>query len=647
MKTPIRVLSAALATLGIALGQTAAGPASIQSRSAIDQHDLGRWYGVPPVASPRLSNSTRIDELVRDHKLYLSLQDAIVLALENNLDLELERYDVRIAATDVLRAKSGAFPRGVALSIHEGPAGVGGPNATESSTTGAGTLGGGDVPALNGLVGTGTQTDLSILGSLPLSTGPSVPNLDPTITGLFDWNRTADPQNNIFLPGLRSLNGDSEEMDIALEKGFTTGATASIGWTNFRQDVNSPLLVYNPSTASSLFVTVNQPLLRGFGTSVNNRYIRITKNNQKISDLVFEQQTMASVASVVQLYWDLASLKEDVEVRREALQAAQQLYKDNVAAASEGTLAPIDVTRARAEVARRERDLSVSQTLVRQQAEVLKDYLTRTALDDRLADVEIELTDRVKAPDTEAIPPAEELMTEAFKSRPDLAQARLQLQNSQISLKGSKNALLPELNVFARVQNNSLAGSENPVANGPVLASTGAVASIPPNPALIGGYTDGLGQLFHHDFPRYEAGLQLNLPLANRAARADAARDLLQARQQEIRLRQLEKRAKLEITNAVLAIQQAKASFEAASRERALQQEAVAAEQEKLNVGASTTYTVMEYQGELAEARSAEISARSSFLKARTALQRALGTILTENNVSISDALGGVSSRRP
>jgi outer membrane protein len=645
MKTPIYILSAALVAFGTARGQTAAGSGSVQSTPTIGQHDLGRWYSVPPAASPRLSNSARTEKLVRDHKLYLSLQDAIALALENNLDLELERYDVRIAATDVLRAKSGDFPRGVALSIHEGPAGVGGPSATASSTTGAGTLGGGDIPALNGLIGTGTQTDLSILGSLPLSTGPSVPNLDPTITGLFDWNRTADPQNNIFLSGLRSLNGDSEEMDIALQKGFTTGATASIGWTNFRQDVNSPLLIYNPSTASSLFVSVNQPLLRGFGTGVNNRYIRITKNNQKISDLVFEQQVMATVSSVVQLYWDLASLKEDVEVRREALQAAQQLYRDNVAAASEGTLASIDVTRARAEVAHRERDLSVSQTLVRQQAEVLKDYLTRTALDDTLTDLEIEVTDRVDAPDTQAIPPVEELMTEAFNSRPDLAQARLQLQNSQISLKGSKNALLPELNVFARVQNNSLAGSENPIANGPVLTSTAVLASVQPNPALMGGYTDGLGQLFHHDFPRYEAGLQLNLPLANRAARADAARDLLQARQQEIRLRQLEKRAKLEITNAVLAIQQAKASFEAASRERALQQEAVAAEQEKLNVGASTTYTVMEYQGELAEARSAEISARSSFMKAETALQRALGTILTANNVSLSDALGGASSR--
>jgi outer membrane protein len=645
MKTPIYLLFAALVALGIARGQTATGSASILSTPAIGQHDLGRWYGVPPVASPRLSNSARIEKLVRDHKLYLSLQDAVALALENNLDLELERYDVRIAATDVLRAKSGAFPRGVALSIHEGPAGVGGPSATGSSTTGAGTLGGGDIPALNGLIGTGTQTDLSILGSLPLSTGPSVPDLDPTITGLFDWNRTSDPQNNIFLTGLRSLNGDSEEMDVALQKGFTTGATASIGWTNFRQDVNSPLLVYNPSTASSLFVSLNQPLLRGFGTSVNNRYIRITKNNQRISNLVFEQQVMTTVSSVVQLYWDLASLKEDVEVRREALQAAQQLYRDNVASASEGTLASIDVTRARAEVAHRERDLSVSQTLVRQQTEVLKDYLTRTALDDTLADLEVEVTDRVETPNTQAIPSAEELMTEALNSRPDLAQARLQLQNSQISLKGSKNALLPELNVFARVQNSSLAGSQNPVANSPVLTGTAALASVQPNPALLGGYTDGVGQLFDHDFPRYEAGLQLNLPLANRAARADAARDLLQARQQEIRLRQLEKRAKLEITNAVLAIQQAKASFEAASRERALQQEAVAAEREKLNVGASTTYTVMEYQGELAEARSAEISARSSFMKAQTALQRALGTILTANNVSLSDAVGGVSSR--
>jgi outer membrane protein TolC len=212
-------------------------------------------------------------------------------------------------------------------------------------------------------------------------------------------------------------------------------------------------------------------------------------------------------------------------------------------------------------------------------------------------------------------------------------------------LKGSKSALLPELDVYARFQVNSLTGSQNPIANSPVLTGTAAFSSVQPDPAIIGGYTNGLSQLLYHDFPSYEAGLRLNLPLANRAARADAARDLLQARQQEIRLRQLEKHAKLEITNAVLAIEQAKASFEAASRERALQQEAVAAEQEKLSAGASTGHTVMEYQGELAEARSAEISARSSFIKAQTALQRALGTILTANNVSLPDAVNGVSSR--
>jgi outer membrane protein len=637
MKIGIRVLFPLLGFVSGLYAQVVGVPAM----TTASQSDLGRGYRVPTIANPRLANSDRINTLIRDHKLYLSLQDAIVLALENNLDIELERYDLRIADTDVLRAKAGAFPRGIPLAIREGPSGVGGPS-TNTSTTGLGTLGGGDIPALNGVVGAGTQTDLSILGSLPLSTGPSVPNLDPTLTGLLSWNRTSDPQNSTFLPGLRSLNASTSEADVALEKGFLSGATASVGWNNLRQDVNSPLLSYNPSTSSNIFVTVTQPLLRGFGTAVNNRYIAITKNNRKVSDLVFQQQVMSTVAAVVQLYWDLASLKEDVVVRQEALQAARQLFNDNTAAAAEGTLAPIDVTRARAEVARRERDLSVARTLVRQQAEVLKDYVTRNTFDNALAEVQVEVTDHVEVPSAEPIAPLQDLVGEAFRNRPDLAQARLQLQNSQITLKGSRSALLPELDAFARGQNNSLTGDPNPIASSPALTGTSALASVRNDPLFVDGYGDGLAQLAHHNFPNYEIGVQLTLPLANRAARADAARDQLQTRQQEIRLRQLEKRAKLEITNAVLAIQQARASFAAASRERILQQEAVAAEKEKLNVGASTTYTVMEYQGELAQAEAAEVSAKSDFMKARTALERALGTILTSNKVSLPEAVAGV-----
>jgi outer membrane protein len=604
---------------------------------------LAHGYRSPNLAPVHLANSQRIEKLTRDGKLYLSLQDALALALEDNLDLELERYDLRIADTDVLRAKSGQFPRGIALSTREGPAGVGAPSVG-TSITGPATLGGGDIPALNSVVGTGTETDLSILGSLPLSTGPAAPNLDPTLNASFNWNKQSAPQNSTFLPGLRSLNSTTYDTDVSLQKGFLTGATASIGWDSLHQNVNSPLLTYNPSITSSAFVSVTQPLLRGFGIGVNNRYIRITKNNRQVADYVFQQQVMSTVSAVSRLYWDLASLTEDVQVRREALDSAQQLLKDNQNAAAEGTMAAIDVTRAKAEVARRQRDLSVSQTLVRQQGEILKDYLSKSDFEHNLGEIEVVVTDHVIVPPAEPIAPMPELTAEAFKNRPDLAQARLQLENSQISLKGSKSALLPELDVFASVQNNSLIGDRNALANSPVLTGSTPLAAVVNDPLFLGGFGDGLGQLANHNFPNYQAGLTLSIPLSNRAGRADVARDQLQTRQQQIRLRQLEKQVKLEITNAVLAVQQARASYEAAVQERILQQQTIESEKEKLDVGASTTYLVIQYQGDLAQAKSAEISAQSDYMKAKTALDRALGTILTANHVSLGEALDGVVS---
>ncbi len=603
--------------------------------------NLAHGYRSPSVPAARLSNTSRLNTLIRDGKLYVSLQDAIALALENNLDIELQRYDLQLADSDIVRAKSGAFPRGVPLSIEEGPAGVGGPSVN-ASISGTGTLGGGDIPALNGVVGSGTETDLSILGSIPLTTGPAVPQFDPTLAGTFSWNHTSDPQNSTFLPGLRSLNTDATVADVSLQKGFATGGTASIGWDNLHQNANSPLLNYNPSITSDVYINVSQPLLRGFGPAVSNRYIRITKNNRQVSDLVFKQQVISTVAAVIRLYWDLVSLNRDVAVRMDALTSAERLLTDNKASAEEGTAATIDVTRAEAEVARRRRDLAVSKTLVRQQSEVFIDYVTRGSLDAQSIEMTVVPTDTVQVPSAAAIPAMPELLAEAYRNRPELAQVRLQLENSQLSAKGSKSALLPELDLVASASNNALIGDPNPLANDPVLTGGSTNPALLSRDALfLGDYGDGLAQLVHRNFPDYGVGVQLSIPLANRAARADFARDLLQVRQQEIRIRQLEKRVKLEITNASIAVEEGKASYEAAVHERILQQQAVDAEVQKLEVGASTSYLVIQYQGDLAQAQSAEISAQSDYIKAETALERALGTLLETHHVVLSDVLSG------
>lgn len=576
-------------------------------------------------ARVQFQNSDRVNQLTRDGKLYLSLDDAIALALENNLDVELQRYTRRLAATDVLRARAGGSLRGIPLSIREGPTSLGVPVVTGSG------LGGGDAPALDRLVGSGAQIDLSLLGSLPLSTGPAVPTFDPLLTGTFGWNHLSTPQNSTFLTTLRSLNSNTTTANAGFEKGLSTGGTVGLTFNNLHQKINNPLYSFSPYSTSSIGLNFRQPLLRGFGPTVATRYIRIARNNENVSDLVFRQQVISSVHAVIRLYWDLVSLDEDVRVREQAIASAEQLLRDTQESANEGVLAAIDVTRAQAELSRRQRDVLVARSLALQQGELLKDYLTQSD-EDKLQTVEIVPTETMSLPDANQ-QPLDTLVEQALRERPDLSQARIQLQNSEISLKGSRSALRPTLDVVASAQNNGLAGTPNDITLSTLPPSV-------PNPYFFGNYGDALGQVFRHNFPDYGVALQFSFPILNRAAKADVTRDELQVRQQEIRLKQLEKQARLEIRNAQIAVEEAKASFEAARQERILQEQTVEAEKEKLDVGASTTYLVIQYQRDLVQARSSEATAQGSYWKARAALERATGSILSEHHIDVEEAAG-------
>ncbi len=594
-------------------------------------------YRTPVVAPVQLQNGRRLEALLQGGKITMSLQDAIAVALENNLDLELVRYAPRLAATDVLRAEAGSALRGIPLSVREGPNGLGGPAPGPE-----GTLGGGNTPALNALVGPGVQTDLSILGSLPLSTGPSVPSFDPTIVANAGWNHTSDPQNSAFLTNLRSLNASMTIANVGLEQGFATGGMLEAGWNNTRQRVNNPLLSLNPATTSSLGLTFTQPLLRGFGPGVSRRYIKIAKNNLQVADYVFRQQVIATVSGVVRLYWDLTSLNEDVLVRQEAVASAERFLADSKNQIEAGTVAPVDVTRAEAELSHRRRDLAVAKSLVRQEEAVLKDYLTRSPPDAVLADAPVVLTDRMEIPAQEPVEPLDDLVAKALRIRPDIAQARVQIVNSEISLQGSKSALRPALDLVATAQNNGLVGSPNGM---PLPVAGGLLGGAGIDPFLVGGYGDALSQVFSRSFPDYGVGLRLSIPLRNRTARADVVRDQLAVRQQQIRLQQLQKQVRLEITNALIGVAEARESFESAQSERILQEQTLAAEREKLEAGASTAFYVVQYERDLAAAKSAEVSALASYQKAKAALERAAGTILDDYGVVMDEAARGVVKR--
>jgi outer membrane protein len=616
-------------------------PGTVEAQTGFVRSSFIRPYEAKPVPQVTFQNSQRIFDLMHAGELYLSLADAIALALENNLDIEVERYLPRIAQTDIQRAKGGGLLRGVSLLVDEPPPGIGGPSGPLLTTLTASPT---PAPAVNSNFSdvaliTQQQNDLSVTGALPLSPGPTIPQYDPAISGLLNWAHQSTVEYNPLLTGTSNwLVSNNFNGNIGWTQGFSPGTQLSVTFDNTRLTSDAARYTYNPILNSTLGFTITQPLLRGFGIELNRRYIHIAKNNQKIADLVFQQQVIDTVAGIARLYTDLVSLNEDLKVKREALRLAERLYEDNQNKVQQGQQAPIEVTRAQAQVAVSRQGLVSAEGLVEQQELIVKTALTRGGLaNPAIRAAHIIVTDTVTAPGTEAVQPVEDLIAQAVRNRPDLAQAGIQVENSQISLKGSLNALRPELDVVGTVQNGGLSGDVNQAA----LALTPGAALYP------GSYGTTLGQIFRNNFPTYAVGLQLNLPLRNRVAQADAVRDELQVRQSQLRRQQFEDQVRLEVADAYVAMQQARAAYEAAVQSRVLQEQSVDVEQATFDVGLATNYLVIQYQTYLAQARSTEVAAKGAYAKAKVALDRATASTLEVNQVSIQEAQNGRVSRTP
>jgi outer membrane protein TolC len=595
---------------------------------------------VPPAAAlPRMSrpvsfdNSPRVHELIRAGNLYLSLQDALALAIENNLDIELERFLLPQSDSELQRAKGGGTLRGLNFTLLETPAGVGGPlgplvtNAANTGVATSGTSVATNALELNGLGE--AQTNLSMQGTVAQSNGTPVPVMDPAVTALVNWAHTSQPQTSYGAYGTNALISSTANINGGIQQGFSTGAQVGLSLVNGYQSWNATAVPYSSYTGSALGLNVTQPLLRGFGPSLNRRFIRIAANEQRITRLLFRQQLIATCFGVIRLYTDFVALYEDRKVKQETVILADKLLSDVDAQVQEGTLAPVEKTRAGAEVFSARQDLINAAGLVEEQEAVLKNVLTRRGNEDsEVLAAHIVPTDALSIPDKDEVRPIQDLIAEALANRPDLGQAQLQVENSNIGLQGSRNATLPEVDLVGIMQNNGFQGSSNPF-----YANTQA--------ALYGGYGGVLGQVLARDYPTYGVGLQVTLPIHNRIAEADLARDELQVKQSEIRVRQLQNQARLEVEDALIAMRRARASYQAATEARKLQQESLEAEQSKFEVGASTTFFVIQYENLLAQAKSTEVAAMSSYVKARAALERATGTILETHQVSFDAAVKG------
>ena len=564
---------------------------------------------VPPL--PNMVNSGRLESLLRAGNLYLSLQDTIALALENNLDLELQRYGAEIADNNLRRTQAGGFATPVATGVIAGP----------SSVTGAGPSSG-----LQSLIVAGTT-----------QVGDAPPNFDPTLVGAATWAHNTTPQSSSFTTGTNSLVQRQIGTSLGVQQNFLSGTFVNLGLSNNDVNTNSLRAQVNPATNSSLTLNVTQHLLRGFGAAVNSRQISIARNNREISDLTFKAQVITTVAAISDLYWDLVTYTENVRVQKDALAASQRLLDDDQKQVDVGTMAPIEVTRARAEIASGQQSVTVAENQLLQQETILKNALSKTGVQNpAVAAAHIILTDQIRVPSSETISPIQDLNATALAGRPELAQFRMLIENQDIAIRGTKNELLPSLDVVGLLTNNGLSGQLNP-----------AVTGTAPSNFFIGGYGTVLSQIFSRNFPTYSIGVNLSLPIHNRAAQADMINSELALRQQQVGIQRLENQVRVEVQNAVIGVQQARVQYDAATKQRTLQEETVEAERKKLEAGVSTTYNVILTERDLVTAQSNEVTALSTYAKARVELERATGQTLNSNNISLDEAVKGKVARPP
>ncbi len=599
---------------------------SAENAQGLGEPELWHTWSAHNVEPLSLRNSERLRQLIVNGTLYLSLHDMIELAVENNLDVEVQRYQLSIAGTDVLRSKGGGVTRGLPLTVQQTPVGIGGPGGTllnQAAATGAVTPTASTVSNVfdvNQL--SEAQTNLSVQGSIPFSAGPAIPGYDPTLVGTAAWVRRVPADGTMGGLDNPLTTTDNTLTNLFLYQGFSTGLQAQAGVSD-TNDINLSGLSYaDPLRHPNLIFQATQPLLRGAGFNVNRRYIKISENNQRVSRLVFRQQLIDLIYGVSRLYYDLVSLNEDVGVRKETLAAAQQLYSDDKAQVEVGTLAPLELTRVEALLASAELDLTRSQGLVRQQEAVVKSMVSRTgSADADLQAVRILPTDTIVVPEHPETFNTPQLIEQGLANRADLAQAGIQVENGEITVKASRNNVRPEIDAIGAVQSHGAIGYTG-------FTPIGGVP-LPPT-------TTGVSQA-----SVYEAGVQLSLPFRNRIARADAARDEMQLRQMQVRVQQLQNQIRDEIENAAIAVDVARTAYSAAVRSRVYQEQLLQAEKEKYSVGASTNFFIVQDESTLAQARSTEVVARSTYVKSKVALQRALGTLMEDAGIDLDGAIRG------
>lgn len=601
---------------------------------------------VPP---PNLNNTDRIQQLMHDGKIMLSMNDAVALALENNLDLVLARYNLNIADTDILRADAGANVLGVNTGIVQNTpgGGVGGLSGSVGSGTGGTSIAAGGV-------GTGTNG----LVSSTLGIGAPITSFDPILSGTLQMDRNFTQSTSVFSP-IPITNTNTGTADFSYVQGFHWGTNLSVGFNNTHVTTDLPTSEYTPSINSGLQFRLTQNLLQGFGFVANTRFIRIAKNNREISDVAFRLQIITTVDQIENLYWDLVYAYENVRVQQEALAFAQRTLADNKQQVQFGTLPPIQVVNAQATVATDQQALILAQTNLELQQLLMKNALSKTLEDSAPGGADVIPTSTMQLPEQEPVVPTQDLINDALGHRAELAESRIDISTRELNNKAVRNAMLPTLAAFAYYGGSGIGGNVNPALLPPSLGGTCTTATshfgcfnpATATPTFSSGTpvstASTFSQLVNGTAADKGVGLTLTIPIRNRQGQADQVRAELEYRQAQVRLLQLSNQVRIEVRNAQFALQQNRASVQAAQAAVDFASETLRAEQQKLSAGVSNPTAVLQDQTGLTTAESNLVSAKAAYEKARVEMDRATGLLLDHSGIVMADAERGEVTHMP
>ncbi len=569
-----------------------------------------------------LANSPPLQNLIRDGKLYISLRDAIALAIENNLDLAYFRFNFPIAQTDYARTKAGGSVNGVNTSVVQ--------SSTQGGFSGGGQSSGGasSGSAAAGAGGIVTST---------LGAGTAVASFDPFLNFKgFDDHNVAQ-QGNAFSYGVLTFKQNTIEALANYSQNFPLGTGLNVNYEGQRFANNSPYEAINPSLYSDFQVILTQQLLAGFGISTNERYMHIAKKNLQITDLAFRAQVIATVTQVENIYWDLVNAYQDEQVKERSLTFAQRTLQDDQKQLQLQAIPAMQVDKDESDVATSEGDLTVSRATLRLNELLIKNALTKTD-DETIDEMPVIPLDRAGPPDPNASKSIDALITEAEKNRPDVTQDELAMQVAEMSLKSIRSELLPTLNVYGFYAGAGIAGPKNPNCD---LSPAECASDLPIG---FGGMFDNT---FNYSSPEYQFGMNLSINLRNRVAKADQFRASLEFRQRQITFEEQKKSIRFDVRNSLFALQQAQARVDAATKARDLAQHTFEVTQQEQQLGAKSSSDTLAAQHDLSLAESLLVAAQTAFEKAKVDIDRATGETLEQTGVSIDDAKAGVVSHGP